>query len=244
MAGSDVTDATGEHDGFVVAAEFGAAGTGHLSLVGAEVAAEGRAAKLVVERGAPQGAVEHDLERRCQPGGPAVIGLPGAHRTRQAQVGHGEADQPCLRLGATAGRSLVADLAAGTGGRAGEGRDGRRVVVRLDLAQQVDLLVALDVAAGARVSKEAATGVAGEHRGVVLVGGEDSGPVPLVRVADHLEQRAVARGAVDFPRGVKNLVPAVLGVGLREHHQLYVVRVTPEFGEGPGEIVDLVLSQR
>jgi hypothetical protein len=35
----------------------------------------------------------------------------------------------------------------------------------------------------------------------------------------------------------------VLGVGLREHHQLDVVRVATELGEGGDEVVDLVLGE-
>jgi len=42
----------------------------------------------------------------------------------------------------------------------------------------------------------------------------------LIGILDHLEQGAVARSAVDFPGGVEDLVAAVLGVGLGEHHQL------------------------
>ena len=52
-------------------------------------------------------------------------------------------------------------------------------------------------------------------------------------VADHLEHRAAACAhAVDREVGVEDLVPAVLAVGLREHHQLDVARVAPERREG------------
>ena len=46
------------------------------------------------------------------------------------------------------------------------------------------------------------------------------------------------------PRGVEDLVPAVLGVGLREHHQLDVGRIAAEFGVALAQVVDLVLRQR
>jgi hypothetical protein len=68
--------------------------------------------------------------------------------------------------------------------------------------------------------------------------------VQLVGVLDHLEQRLGLGGAVDFPGGVEDLVAAVLGVGLREHHQLDVARVAPELREGGEEVVDLVLGER
>ena len=45
-------------------------------------------------------------------------------------------------------------------------------------------------------------------------------------------------------RGVEDLVPAVLGVGLREHHQFDVGRVAAEFAVALAQVVDLVLGQR
>jgi hypothetical protein len=50
--------------------------------------------------------------------------------------------------------------------------------------------------------------------------------------------------AVDHPVGVEDLVPAVLGVGLGEHHQLDVGRVAPHAAEVLHQVVDLVLGQR
>ena len=57
---------------------------------------------------------------------------------------------PALGLDATAGRALVADLAARAGGGAGVGRDGGRVVVGLDLHQDADGLAVEVVDAGLR----------------------------------------------------------------------------------------------
>ncbi len=62
---------------------------------------------------------------------------------------------------------------------------------------------------------------------------------------DHGEQRLRLALAVDDPVGVENLVPAVLGVRLREHHQFDVGRDRgPSFCEVVGEVVDLVRRQR
>jgi hypothetical protein len=60
-----------------------------------------------------------------------VLGL--AHGATP-ELGHGEARQAGLGLGAAAGGALVADLAARAGRSTREGRDRRGVVVRLDLA--------------------------------------------------------------------------------------------------------------
>ena len=117
------------------------------------------------------------------------------------------------------------------------------MIVRLDLAEEVDVLLVDGVFAGARVNKEAAAARAFEDGGIVPVGGEDAFAVELVGVLDHLEQRVVAFSPVDVPGGVEDLVAAVLGVGLREHHQLDVVGVAAESGEGPDQVVDLVVGE-
>jgi hypothetical protein len=120
--------------------------------VGAEVAAQYRTAEFIAERGAAERAFDHDLQRRGDAVRLAVGRLRAAsadrrgdvgafsqalHGVRQHQVRHREAGQAGLRLGAAAGRALVADLAAGAGGGARERRNRGRVVVRLDLHQRV-----------------------------------------------------------------------------------------------------------
>ena len=117
------------------------------------------------------------------------------------------------------------------------------MVVGFDLAENVNLFVVRGVFLGARVDVEAPAARASEDGGVVLVGGEDACAVQRVGVLDHLEQRVVARGAVDVPSGVENFVAAVLGVGLREHHQLDVMGIAAEVGESRDEIVDLVVGE-
>ena len=118
------------------------------------------------------------------------------------------------------------------------------MVVRLDLAEDVDVFLVHAVLVGLRVDVEASAGCAGEHGGVVLVGGENAFAVQLVRILDHLEQRLVLWLSVDVPGGVENFVAAVLGVGLREHHQLDVVWIAAEGGEGFDEVIDLILRER
>ena len=65
-----------------------------------------------------------------------------------------------------------------------------------------------------------------------------------VRGADHAEQGLLALHAVDRPARVEDLVPAVLGVRLREHHQLDVGRVASGAHERLEQVVDLVGRQR
>jgi hypothetical protein len=44
--------------------------------------------------------------------------------------------------------------------------------------------------------------------------------------------------AVDDPRRVEDLVPAMLGVGLREHHQFHIRGVSPQVREGRFQILE------
>src|SRR6185436_18121772 len=116
--------------------------TPHLaSLERPEVAEHGGPAELVVERGAAERPVGHDLQRRRDPARRAdpALGrrLPGLERAGQPEIRDREADEASLGLGAAPGRALVADLAARAGRRPRERRDRRRVVVGLDLAEDV-----------------------------------------------------------------------------------------------------------
>ena len=67
--------------------------------------------------------------------------------------------------------------------------------------------------------------------------------MPRVGVADHVEQRMRLRLAVDDPAGVENLVPAVLAVGLGEHHELDVGRIAADAAEVVEQVVDFVIGQ-
>ena len=74
---ADVAETAGQHDGLVVAAQLGAVGAGHLLLEGAEIAAQVGTTELVVEGGRADGALEHDVQRRDDAPGLAVVHLPG-----------------------------------------------------------------------------------------------------------------------------------------------------------------------
>src|SRR5690606_31108417 len=144
----------------------------------------------------------------------------------------------------TAGRTFVTDFATRTGGRAGVRSNGGRVVVGFDLHQDVHVFLMVGVVAAVR-SREGTTGfVAHNHRGAVFISRQDVVVVALVGVLDHLEQGLVLFFAVDGPAGVEDLVAAVLGVGLREHHQLHVGRVTAQRAVVVQQVIDFVVSQR
>ena len=91
---ADVAQPAGDHDRLVVAAHAAAIDL----LERAEVAADGRPAELVVERRRADRAVDHDLQRRHDAIGLAVIVvLPRLHEPGHPQVRHAEPDQPGLR---------------------------------------------------------------------------------------------------------------------------------------------------
>ena len=123
--GIDHAHTARNHDGLVVTALHAA----DFLLVFAEVAVQVGAAKFVVERGAAQRAFDHDLQRAGN-----VLRL--AHGATP-ELGHGKAREARLGLGAAPRGAFVANLAACTRGGAGEGRDGRGVVVRFHLHQHM-----------------------------------------------------------------------------------------------------------
>ena len=213
----------------------------------AEEAAESRPPELVVEGSRTQRRLDHDVQwggevTRCA----ECLALPSLFGAGDAQVGDGETGQPGLGLGPAARRPLVADLAARAGGGTGEGRDGGRMVVRLNLHQDVNLAVAPCVSArGVRhaLGQPARAHRPGHDRGVVLIGHDRPGTSDLLGVPDHPEERSRLHLTVDDEVGVEDLVPAVLGVGLGKHRQLDVRGIARQASEGRDEIVDLVVRQ-
>ena len=170
---------------------------------------------------------------------PAVPVLPGLDEAGDAQVRDREPGHPGLAAGAAAGRRLVADLAAGAGGGAREGGDGGGMVVGLHLHHDLHPPGHGRVPPGARVRNEPARRMSAHHGRVVAVRGQHLARAARLRVADHLEQGAFLPDAVDDPRRVEDLVAAVLGVHLREHHQLRVGRVPVQLAEPGQQVVDL-----
>ena len=254
---ADVADAAREHDGFVVAV----AGAADVRFKGAEVAENVRAAEFVVEGGAAERAVRHDGKRRRDARGRAVEGVglfarhrvgvvfPGLRSVGEMQSRGREAAQARLRAGAAARGAFVADFAARARRGAREGRNRGRVVVRFHLEDRVGHfnfaleLVAVD-AVLARTRIETRGFGPFEDGRVVGVGRDGALRGHLVRAADHAEERFFAVFPVDRPAGVEDLVAAVFGVGLREHHEFDVGRIAVELREGVDEVVDFVFGKR
>ena len=118
------------------------------------------------------------------------------------------------------------------------------MIVRLHLHQQVGVVVKRSVDA-IRARKEARGAAALDDRGVVRVGRKHALAVGrLEGVANHPEQRLRLRHAVDQPIGVEDLVPAVFGVRLGEHHQLGVGGVALKPREGGCQVVHFVAGER
>src|SRR4029079_9699195 len=106
----------------------------HALLEGAEITRQVGAAELVVERGAPDRAVEHDLERRGDAAGPAdPVLLPRLLEARDRAIGHRESPEAGFRFRPSSGRTLVAYLSARARRRAGKRRDRGRMVVGFHL---------------------------------------------------------------------------------------------------------------
>ena len=118
------------------------------------------------------------------------------------------------------------------------------MVVGLDLHELVELIGLEAVAVRLGVDREDARLEAGHDRRVVLVGRKRILRTLRVGVLYHLEQRLRLLLAVDDELGAEDLVAAVLGIHLPEHHKLGVCRVATCRGEALGEILHLRLADR
>ena len=102
----------------------------------------------------------------------------------------------------------------------------------LDLGDQMNLLGEITIAPALWVGIETAGRLASTDGGIVAVRGEDPPRVGSIGVFNHVKQRVFLGLPIDDPVGIEDLMAAMLGVGLREHHQLHIGRITPKPGEG------------
>ena len=241
VARTQVGQAAGQHDRLVIAAAQ--AGFAGFVLVGAEIAAQTRTTKLVVERGRTQRAVAHDLERAGHARRQRAVDFPRLRVAGNTQIGHRKTGEASFGLAAATGGALVANFAAGAGGRTGPRRDRGRVVVRLHLDRKIDALFMRAPDAVFRIGEKALADAALDHRRVVRIRGQGMRRRLLVRVLDHAEQALILIDAVQRPTGVEHLVPAMLGVGLCEHEKLGIGWVAAQFGVAVDHILDFIVSQ-
>ena len=234
----DAADASGQHDGLVIAAQH----TVDLLLEAAKVTAQVGTTKFVVEGGRANRALEHHRQRRHNAIGLLLRGLPGLRPVRQTQVGDRKAAQSGLGLGTATGGAFIADLATRAGGSTGKRRDGGGMVVRLALHQRVGQTRPGAIAT-LGIGREAARHAALHDGGVIGIRHYRTQRLMAMRLADHAEQGFAARLPVDDPVGIENLVPAMLRVGLGEHGQLDIGRITTGADINIQQVIDFISSQ-
>ncbi len=244
MGPAHIAKTAGDHDGLVVTANHRAAGFQHPLFEGPKIATDVRTPEFIVEGGGAQGRGNHDVECRSDSFRLAEVAFPDLHHAGNFQIRYREAGQTGLRLGADSGRALIANLAARAGGRSGKRRNRGRMIVRLDLHQYIDGLACACVPVRPRVREESRGACTLDDGGVVAIGGEHSGGIACVGGANHCKQRHGHRGAVDDELGVEYLVPAMLRVRLREHHEFDVGGVALQVAECGHQVIDLVARQR
>ena len=238
MLVGNAADAAGDHDGLVIAAHL----AGHFLLEGAEVTGQIGPAEFVVESRCTDRPLDHDVERRGNAIRLAVVRFPRLHIAGNAQIGNSKAAQPGLGLGAAPSGALVTNLAARAGSRTGERRNRGRMIVRLHLGQDMrELLAPAILAIWPRMKTIDRRAL--DDRRVVRIGNDGSLGMRLVRRANHAEQRVRLFGPIHRPRSIEDLVAAMFGVGLGEHHQLDIGRVALEPREVIDQIIDLVRRQ-
>ena len=118
------------------------------------------------------------------------------------------------------------------------------MVVGFHLHQNMYRLLVVAVHTGFRIREETPGHTAFDNRRVIFIGRQHAFAVHLEGVADHRKQGFLLALPVDIPGRIENLVAAVLRVGLREHHQFHVGRITLKAGERLHQVVNLVFRQR
>ncbi|GKT77878.1 multidrug resistance transport transmembrane protein [Colletotrichum tofieldiae] len=207
---ADGSDTTGDHDGLVVTAPLRRVLLANVGQESAEATEQAGSAELVVEASTTDGGLQHDVKTAGKVGGLAKVNLPRGLLIGNQQVRHPETAESGLGGRTPTDGALVANLTSGTSGGTGEGGDGGRVVVRLDLDEDVnDLLGELPATSGVVRGPEAGS-LSLENGGVVTVGGDGEVGVGFVGVLDHLEETLAHLLLVNGPVGVELLVAAVL----------------------------------
>ena len=117
------------------------------------------------------------------------------------------------------------------------------MIVRFHFHQDVGFII-LKMIAAIRVRKKARDRGSLHDRGIVRVRNHGAAGCQSMGVADHGEQAFVLRLAVDHPRGIENLVAAVFGIGLREHHQFDVGGVARDALVVVEEVIDFIRRER
>ena len=123
------------------------------------------------------------------------------------------------------GGTLVPDLSTGTGRRTRKRGDRSGMVMRLNLHQDVNIfvrVVELAIVAG----HQTASPPSFNDCGVIGIGGNHTIGTRLRRALNHAEQLLGEGLAINDPVGIEYLVPAMLGVRLRKHHEFDICRIS------------------
>ena len=177
----------------------------------------------------------------------AVVGLPGLHEAREC-AGSRPRSRPgrpsASRRGPVAPSSRISPpepVAAPGNGEIAVGWLCVSTLIRMSIGSSLPAVMHGRRAA----AKQRAAARALDHGGIVAVGGQHAARARRSCVLRIMRTATVVCATPSMtPVGVEDLVPAMLGVRLREHHQLDVRRVAAEPREDVGEVVDLVVRER
>ena len=112
-----------------------------MRLVGSKITEQIRAAEFIIECCATDRPLQHYLERRSHPVRMPEWFFPWLCEPRNAQMGYGETGQPGFRFRAKTGCTLVPDFSARSRRSARKRRDRSRMIMCLDLHQDMQRLV-------------------------------------------------------------------------------------------------------
>ena len=73
-----------------------------------------------------------------------------------------------------------------------------------------------------------------------MIGAENILRGMFIGIANHAKQGNILRLAIDHPVRIKNLVAAMLGIGLGKHHQLRITGIAFGRAEIIQQIIDFI----
>ena len=112
---TNIPVSAGNHNRFVISANFHSVYARRFGLKGAEITTDIGATKFVVKGGAPDRPLRHNIQCGDNSPGLAIVILPGLPVTGYMEIGHGETSEADFGFGAFTHRTLVAYFTAGAG---------------------------------------------------------------------------------------------------------------------------------
>ena len=170
MVIANIAVAASDHDGLVIAHDFGAMNTVDAQLEGTKITAQGWATKFVIKCRTAKWALQHDVARSDDAIGLAIWCFPWLHKAGDIQVRYRKASESRLGFATATGRTFITDFTTRACRCTGKWRNRGRVVMRFHFHQNMHGLVIKAVSVAAIEAIKTIGFAAGNDRGIIVIG--------------------------------------------------------------------------